>query len=226
MSKTRRETNWEAELQSTEIVERKEGNRTLKVVLLKGLQRLANEAGLLRSDCYFKFITVHETGTVGIMQAVYSTEFADGSKWVGTADCNSKNTSEKFMAYPTAVAESRAEARCLRKALNISILSSEELGSVEGIEQIEASPGKKIDSQVVKAIEKLCEGRGVAPATVLEEVLSKERNGSVFELTELTVEEGQKAMAWLNDQKPQKKKASAAEERDARKKELQAKAGE
>ena len=216
-------TNWEEQLQPTEILTRKEDGKELRVVLLRGLQRLAQEAGLIRSECKLSFITKDETGSFGILQAVYMVEFSDGTWWVGAADCNSANTSDKYMKYPTAIAESRAEARCLRKALNIGILSSEEVGFADGgaIEQITASSGKQIDSQVVKAIEKLCETRGLTTAEVLEAVLSKERNSSVFELGELTVDEGQKAMAWLNEQKPKAVKMTAAQERDARKKELQ-----
>lgn len=227
--KPRYGTNWEEQLLAGEIGTRKEENREMKVVYLRGLQRLAQHAGLVSSKCELNFISKDQTGSVGIMQAVYITEFSDGSRWVGTADCNSANTGGKFMSYPTAVAESRAEARCLRKALNIGLISSEEIGFVEGgaIEQIAASSGKQIDSQVVKAIESLCDSRGIAVAEVLESTLTKNRNGTVFELGELTVEEGQKAMAWLNEQKPAKAKPvklSAAEEREARKKELQAQA--
>lgn len=223
--KPRYGTNWEEQLQPGEVVTRKEDNREMRVVLLRGLQRLAQHAGLKGSECKFNFISKNETGSVGIMQAVYRAEFLDGSWWVGTADCNPLNTSAKFMQYPTAVAESRAEARCLRKALNIGMLSSEEIGFVDGgaIEQITASSSKQVDSQVVKAIEKLCETRNISTAEVLESILEKERNNTIFELNELTVEEGQKAMAWLNDQKaatPTKKKLTAAEEREARKIEL------
>lgn len=225
---TRLGINWEEKLQSGETATRKEDGKELKVVLLKGLQRLAQEAGLCKSDCKFQFIPPSsERGpSFGIMQCVYYAEFTDGTHWVGAADCNHLNTSGKFAHYPTAVAESRAEARCLRKALNIYMLSSEEVGFVEGaaLEQIEASPKKPIDSQVIKAIEKLCETRSITIAILLESVLSEDRNSSIFELSELTVEEGQKSMAWLNDQKPAApKKKSAAEERADRKQELLAK---
>lgn len=221
-------TDWESLLLPQEVSTKREDNREIKIVYLRGLQRLAHLAGLRSSDCYFRYISAQESGTVNVMQAVYNTEFDDGTKWVGAADCSSSNTDGKFLKFPTAIAESRAEARCLRKALNIGMLSSEEIGFVEGVEQIETSPTKAIDSQVVKAIEKLCESRNVSVADMLDAILSKDRNGSIFELNELTVEEGQKAMAWLNEQKPAapaKKKVSAAEEREARKKELQAQAG-
>lgn len=224
MSK-RLETNWEESLKDGETGNRKEDGREVRVVLLKGLQRCAQLAGLRKSSCEFKFIPSSDNANTGIMQCVYTTEFDDGTVWVGAADCNHRNTGAKYVVYPTAVAESRAEARCLRKALNISILSSEEIGFMEGgaIQQIEASSGKAIDAQVIKAIEKLCETRNISQAELLESILSKDRNSGIFELTELTVEEGQKAMGWLNEQKPAAApKKSKAEEREARKKELQA----
>lgn len=225
-SKVRSGINWEEKLFASDIGLRKEDGKEMKVVYLRGLQRLAQEAGLRRSYCKFNFITKADTGTVGIMQAIYELEFEDGSIWTGSADCNQNNTNSKFMAFPTAVAESRAEARALRKALGIGIISSEEVGFADGgaIESIQASSGKRIDSQVVKAIEKLCESRSIPTAQLLEEVLTNDRNSAVFELSELTVDEGQKAMSWLNDQKvsaPAKTKLTAAETRDARKKELQ-----
>jgi hypothetical protein len=223
--KSRYGTNWEAELQASEFGKRNEDGRESKTVYLRGLQRLAQEAGICKSGCDIRFISKQESGSVNVMQAIYTTEFSDGTVWVGTADCSQMNTDPKFIVYPTAVAESRAEARCLRKALGISILSSEEIGFTDGIQQIEASPTKEIDPQVIKAIEKLCETRNISSAEMLEAVLGKARSGSVFELSELTVDDGQKAMAWLNEQKPAKaKKLTAAEERDLRKKELQGKA--
>lgn len=215
--------DWEKELQPDEIETRKEGQREIKVVLLRTLQRLAQKAGLHKSDVRFNFIPSIDRNDVGIMQAIYTAEFQDGSKWVGAADCNSQNTKGKFLDYPTAVAESRAEARCLRKALNISILSSEEIGFVDGggIQHMEAAPGKSIDSQVIQAIEELCETRNISHAELLESLLSKERNNKVFQLSDLTVEEGGRAMSWLNNQKPAPaKKKTAAEERADRKKEL------
>lgn len=226
MTRVRFPENWEAKLLPADLGVRKEEGREIKVVYLRGLQRLAQEAGLIRSHCYFNFISAAETGSKGIMQAIYEIQFEDGSIWIGCADCNSNNTKGKFIDFPTAVAESRAEARAIRKALGITMLSSEEIGFADGgaVEQIEASTGKGIDSQVVKAIENLCESRNVTMAEVLEAVLDKARNGSIFELNELTVQEGQKAMAWLNEQKPAKPaKKTAAEERDARKAELLAK---
>lgn len=43
------------------------------------------------------------------------------------ADCSDLNTQRPYSLHPSATASSRAEARCLRKALLLSILSAEEL---------------------------------------------------------------------------------------------------
>ena len=214
-------TDWCAELEAGDKATRREGNEELEVVLLAGLQRLARVAGIVKQACVLQ---THE-GKNTLVQAIFTSVFTtdDGLvEFVGTADCNAKNLSGKFAAYPTAVAESRAEARCLRKALGIRMLSSEEIGFREGTGAIEASPKGKAASSVIKAIEKLCEDRGVDPVQVFEKVLDTDRAANIFELSELTVDEAQKAMGWLNDQKPKK----VASKRAARKKELEAKTGE
>jgi hypothetical protein len=209
-------TDWCDELDASDKATRKEGKEEIEVVLLAGLQRLARSAGIVYQEC------VIQTPAPSMVQAIYSAVFKteDGEvKFVGTADCNGNNTKGKFACYPTAVAESRAEARCLRKALGIRMLSSEEIGFREGASAIEASPKGKVGSSVVKAIETLCTERGVDAVQVLEKVLSDDRAATIMELSELTTAEAQKAMAWLNEQKP----ASTKSKRDARKAELEAK---
>jgi len=218
-------TNWESLLHVDETDLRKEGEDEMKVVLLAGLQRLAREAGIVEQKV--EILTPSDT----LIQAIFTSSFIvdDGKpdgpyivRFVGTADASSKNTSGKFFNYPTAVAESRAEARSLRKALGIRMLSSEEIGLREGIASLEVNPGGKADSQVIAAIEKLCETRNIDPVQVIEEVVTdKARAESICELLELTAEEAQRALAYLNEQKVSKKKLSAQEQRDQRKKELE-----
>ncbi len=220
------DTNWEAQLEPHEKTFRQEGQEEIPVVLLAGLQRLARKAGVRHQG------VVIQTPSETMVQAIYTATFPmdirlhlevrDLITFVGAADCNIKNTKGVFATYPTAVAESRAEARCLRKALGISTLSSEEIGFRENIGSLQASPTGKADKQLVVAIEKLCESRGFDVARVLEKVIiDKARADSIFELSELTVTEAQAAMLWLNEQKPAK--PSTKESRDARKAELQAK---
>lgn len=222
------DTDWESQLEPHEKATRKEGDSEIPVVLLKGLQRLARRAGIVQQSVEIR--TPSETMVQAVYTAAFVVDPADKDHlaiFVGAADCNTKNTKGVFATYPTAVAESRAEARCLRKALGISTLSSEEIGFRENIGSLEASPTGKADKQLVVAIEKLCESRGFDVARVLEEVITdKARAASIFELTELTVTEAQAAMSWLNEQKPSKAAVSTKDARDARKAELKAKAGE
>jgi hypothetical protein len=221
-------TDWESLLGPSERAVRRDGDSEIPVVLLKGLQRLARLAGIVEQS------VVIQTPSDKMVQAIYTATFlvdtvgcgVRGFRFVGAADCNAQNTKGVFATYPTAVAESRAEARCLRKALGISTLSSEEIGFRENIGSLEASPTGKADKQLIVAIEKLCESRGFDVVRVLEEVITdKARASSIFELSELTVTEAQAAMSWLNEQKPSKVTASTKDTRDARKAELKAKAG-
>lgn len=224
------DTDWESLLEPSEKAIRKEGDDQIPVVLLAGLQRLARLAGITHQS------VVIQTPGDTMVQAIYTASFRIESAltdpyvvtFVGAADASTRNMKGIFAAYPTAVAESRAEARCLRKALGIRTLSAEEIGFREGVGSLEASPTGKADKQLIVAIEKLCISRGVEVVRVLEEVIEdKQRASSIFELSELTVLEAQKAMGWLNEQKPTTKNtATAKETRDARKAELQAKQSE
>lgn len=213
------DTDWESLLEPNEKAVRQEGKDQIPVVLLSGLQRLARMANMLNQN------VIIQTPSDRMVQAIFSASFCvNGTvvNFVGAADANSNNTKGVFAAFPTAVAESRAEARCLRKALGIRMLSAEEVGFREGVASLETSPSGKADKQLTVAIEKLCENKGVNIAQVLEEVIEdKARASSIFELSELTVIEAQKAMGWLNEQK--QKPVSTKELRDARKAELEAK---
>jgi hypothetical protein len=205
MTNTRRGIDWEAKLNSNEVGERKERGKTMQVVLLRGLQRLAEEAGIVRSRCQLF------TPSPNLIQCVYTTEYSDGTSWDGAADCSSHNTTEPFLSYPTAVAESRAEARSIRKALGIRMLSAEELSLDAGL-GLEASPSKGIDSSVVTAIERLCEERGVDKVDLINKIVSdKARANSIFEFKQLTTAEGGSAMSYLNGLPPVKKASKRSE---------------
>lgn len=210
MNKERRGTNWEAELRGDELGTRNENGKSIQVVLLKGLQRLAEEAGIVSSSCQIL------APSPSLVQCIYTTKFSDGTSWDGAADCSSSNTKEPYLSYPTAVAESRAEARSLKKALGIRMLAAEELNMDAGL-GLEASPTKQIESSVVTAIERLCEERGVEKVDLLHKIVAdKSRANSIFELKQLTTAEGGAAMSYLNSLPPVKK----ASKRDARKSEL------
>lgn len=187
--------DWESQLNDDEVVTKKEKGKEIRVVLLAGLRRLARIAGLSWSDC-----EIINPGP-GMVQCIYRVRI-DKVDWVGAADCNINNTDKFFINYPTAIAESRAEARCLRKALNINILSSEEIGFNDS--SFEVSLDKKADSQLIKAIETLCKSKKIEIATVLESIIGDQERSMTVQLEDITVAEAQSAMQWLNKQKGKK----------------------
>ena len=201
MSK-RKDTNWESKLSEEDMLDKKVDGKQIKTVLLKGLKRLARDAGLIKTNC------VILNPSTSMVQAIYTSEFDDGSIWVGCGDCSSDNTSKPYSNYPTAVAESRAAARSLKDALGITMLASEEI-DVNAVGGKEIVPTGKIDSSVIAAIERLCEIKQVSAIDLVRAIISdKERANSIFEFKQLTVEDGQKAMEYLNSIRLKKGKKS------------------
>jgi hypothetical protein len=181
------------------MVEKGEAGRCVR---LRGLQRCANLCGITESYPDIRYI--ERNGRPGIMQCVYHVRFSDGTHFAGAADVNENNIDPKFGAYPTSVAESRAEARALRKALNITdMLAAEEVGSAEGgsTGQPEVNMNGKIEPQQVAAINALVEQLKIPIAGVLGEVLPPARAKSVFSLDELTTAEGISILRNLNEKR-------------------------
>ena len=155
----------------------------------------------------------------GIVQCVYYIQYQDGTEWVGAGDCSRLNSKDPYINYPTSVSESRAEARALRKSLGINILSFEELES-ESSGESQLTPDSKIDRQVVKALQTLCDRLKIDVVEIVENVVVTERKQSIFSLSDLTTLEGQKAMEYLNS------KSKTLGKRESRKEELKKVIGE
>jgi hypothetical protein len=213
-SLTRAKTDWEKQLLPEEVKERKDGDG--KVVLLKGLQRLARIAGLVYSMPALSHV-VGPQGN-GLIQCVYTARFSDGAVYGGAADVNVNNSKEPYLNYPTSLAESRAEARALRKALGIAILAAEEIDFTEGYVGSTSKPTDKADGQQVSAIQSLLDELSLKPIDLINEVA----NGrEVYDLNDLTSAEAVSAMRWLNGQR-----STSAPKRAARKEVLKNKLGE
>lgn len=197
--------NWETKLKDDEIVRNEDGK---KMVLLRGLKRLAREAGMVGSSVELNHVNV---GKYGFFQCVYTANFHNPEtdrtqSWSGSADCNQQNTEGSFLSYPTAVAESRAAARCLKDALGISLLSYEEIG----FNNNDVTPDTRIDKQVVTMIQTMLDRKGLDLITLFRNVLSEDRLAEVVDLKELTAAEGQAATSYLNSSKSKVKKSPAA----------------
>lgn len=170
-----------------------EGKETIR---LMGLQILARRAGIVES--WPELISVQTDNGV-VFQCIYHVRFSDGTRFAGAADSNrDNNNSYPFSTYPTAIAESRAEARAIRKALGITILATEEIGF--------ASKSRLVDKQQVSAINMLVERKGLNIRDVLDEVLTTARAACISSVDALSEEEGAKLIKHLNDFKPKKGK--------------------
>jgi hypothetical protein len=205
--KQREGTDWEAELEDGDTVVNRESGKPC--VLLRALQRLGQRAGLTESG---PILLQHvPQGAFGVFQCIYEVKFNDGTTWRAAADCNKNSVEGKFGNYPTAVAESRAEARALRKALGISMLAAEEIDLNAGSE---VKPTQKISSSIVSAIERLIERHGLDTLGVVETVLP-DRADEINALNDLTVAEGQSLMSHLNNLPAKKAKKSNRESKKA-----------
>jgi hypothetical protein len=205
MTAQRKGIDWEAKLDPEEKAEM--NGKT--VVLLNGLKRLADEAGLIKTGCQVF------TPATTMVQCVFTAVFEDGTSWEAAADATAASLEGEFRKYPTAIAQARAQARCLKDALGIRILSAEEIG----FGNTDASPNKSIDANIVRAIEQLCTSKSIDVITVINEsVEDPVRASQIAELSQLTTVEGQRAMAYLNEAKPKAKISKRA----ARKAELEA----
>lgn len=192
----RKSTDWESKLTDSE----KMNDDGRVFVYLKGLQRLAEEAGLFKSSCKHQHVPI---GDFGVFQAIYTVEFDDGSIYVGTADCNVHNTGDPFLNYPTAVAESRAESRALRKALNIRLLSVEEIGFdganvINNVSKLGAD--QKADQQVLRAIESALAKKGLEGSLmdIIRKTLPEDRCLHIVGLNDLTTAEAQAILREVN----------------------------
>jgi hypothetical protein len=82
---------------------------------------MAHERGLVNLSAHF----ISVTDTLALAEA--TAEFADGKTFSECADATPQNVGSTVRAHFARIALTRAKARCLRDALNISVCSVEEL---------------------------------------------------------------------------------------------------
>jgi hypothetical protein len=205
---------WQDALEEGDTIQDRDSGKTC--VLLRALQRLSQEAGIIESG---PVILQHvPQGDYGVFQCIYEAKFSDGTTWRAAADCNRKSVDGKFANYPTAIAESRAEARALKKALGITMLAAEEIDLSAGAE---VKPNQKVTSNIVSAIQALIERNGLDTLGVVEKVLP-DRADTINTLNDLTVVEGQSVMSHLNNLPNKKAAPKKTSSRTAKKEAAQA----
>jgi hypothetical protein len=174
--------NYVEDLKKNEISER-DGDQ---FVYLRGLLRLAHERGIRRTSS-------RVTQAPGVEHPVavvtYGYEFEDGAYFEASADAHQKNTKTEMSIYLTAIAESRAKARSLRDAFNISLCSVEEVGSVD------SKDNDPIEDTQIQGIKAMMKRKGLNVQETIE-LISKQ---DVTELNDLTKAEGRFLMKKLNE---------------------------
>lgn len=112
------------------------------VVHVHGLRRVAR---LLLGPTSFSGPTQvfpsTDPSTPGRATVVYTITFMSGESYSEVADCWHGNTDDGFLVYTVAMASTRAEARALRKALNIKAVSLEEI-TKKDVKQIAQTTSK------------------------------------------------------------------------------------
>ena len=86
-----------------------------------GLLAMAHDRGLVNLSAHF----ISVTDTLALAEA--TAEFADGKIFMECADATPQNVGSTVRAHYPRIALTRAKARALRDALNISVCSVEEL---------------------------------------------------------------------------------------------------
>ena len=172
------------ELNRDEVLE-KEGKTFPR---LCGLQRLAhtNRGGVKSVFSNIENTPARENPIAAVTVGYL---FNDETMFYGSADATTKAHKEPYSLHLVAVAESKAEARALRRAFNISAVAAEEIGSAP----IAGRDDGEIEDTQVSGIKMVGKRKGLNEQEILD--LIKSDAGS---LNELTAAEGRKAMKALN----------------------------
>jgi len=104
---------------------------TREVVRYAGLLTRAHEEGLKKIETVLVQLPTEENGMVAVATAKVETE---KGIFTATADATLANANRRMHRFLTALAETRAKARALRDAVNIGIVSLEEILGENGAE--------------------------------------------------------------------------------------------
>jgi hypothetical protein len=174
---------------------------------LKGLRRLAhsNRSGVQAVDSVIvkvPSVNIDSKGaTPDCIAAVTVTyTFRDGTRFAGSADASYKAHDKPFSLHLVAIAESKAEARAIRRAFNISQVAKEEIGSSHKEEDRSNEP---ISDAQLAGIKKIAKRKKLGQAAVLELL----KRSDLKSIDELTFSEGVAALKAVNSYKPKPKAA-------------------
>jgi len=173
---------------------------------LRGLKRLAHQhRGGIKAikSIPTKTPSVGLTGTKGeapdcIASCCVSYEFFDGTIFQGSADASYKAHKAPFNKHLLATAESKAEARAIRRAFNISQVAKEEMGGSVEDEQDNRDNDPINDAQL-EGIKRIAKRKKLGQ----KDVLSLIKLDDVGDIKKLTQAQAIKALKAVNRYKPQ-----------------------
>lgn len=188
--------------------ELEENDSRTKYPTLVGLRRVAEKllGEIVVSEPTKLETVIDDRNRTGYSVCVYRIAFDNGvdpkKVFGGAASASSNNTDDEYSVFPEAIAESRAEARALRKALNLKIVSKDELTSKD-IKKVVAEINRKevekdgnwteddeISTIQKMTIEKTCARMNIDPVKLLSQeslgndvnLLTKKQGANLIEL--------------------------------------------
>jgi hypothetical protein len=181
--------SWEDQLNDDEFIE-KDGE---KFVLLRGLRRLAHEKGYKHSVVDVVKPPASDD-MISVIKVTY--EWNDGQTDSSVADAGPHNCGGDFGKFPVAMAESRAEARVLRRTFNITKCSYEEISGSNS-----NAPTGLTDPQEagIRAIVVRKAVGEVQLRKIVEEATGKIFGKQWSKIKDLSFDDGHKIMHKLND---------------------------
>lgn len=175
---------------------------------LRGLRRLAHtfRGGVVSVDSEIvKAPSVNTSGGKNeapdcIAAVTVTYRFRDGTNFAGSADASYKAHKHPFNLHLVATAESKAEARAIRRAFNIAQVSREEIGSRGQDDDRSSEP---IQDTQIEGIKTIARRKNLLQKDVLK-LIGRDDLDSV---TKLTFGEGVQALRAVNRYKPKPKPA-------------------
>lgn len=188
-------TDWQSQLKKEEVGQDADGT---KFVYIKGLRRLAKLRGIKEEKHTFGNCFIWETkkkGAIPFVQMMYSVTFQDGETYSDVADAHHYNIGNDDMAvYTTAIAATRAEARALRKALGIDLVSKEELSMQKAMGSELTGAIKAEQKTLINTLKK--RAKITNNQEIIREVIQRD---DVVSLDDITADEAQEVIKWLNE---------------------------
>lgn len=162
-----------------------------------GLLDLADIRGVESKEV--KVVPVSE-GMIAVtvtMRFLPNKEEPRGKVWSATADATPSNVGDKkFAKYLTTIAETRATGRCIRGALGIRLCTFEEVSTEDSMDKEDTAPIKDTTLAVIKRQMELKGFTEDGLLKVIHEKIAGTKDVSL--LTQLTVTQGQRVVAYLN----------------------------